>query len=89
MVRKTSKDLYRLTDLYPGEEGEIEYLDGGRGLRGKLYSMNIRPGKKIRVESSFPFHGPIVVEMDRSTYTIGRGIANKIIVDYNETDKES
>lgn len=89
MVRKTSKDLYRLTDLYPGEEGEIEYLDGGRGLREKLYSMNIRPGKKIRVESSFPFRGPVTVEVDRSTYSLGRGIADKIIIDYYETDKES
>lgn len=71
-----------------GEEGKIEYLDAGRGLAGRLYPMGIVQGNKVKMKLSQPFHGPCVVEVNDTTYSIGRGIANKIMVEYYENDEE-
>jgi ferrous iron transport protein A len=66
-----------LAQLRAGETARIIAVEGGRGLRQKLFLRGLSEGKVVRVVSN---HGPVVVEVDRSVVAIGRGMAHKIIV---------
>ncbi len=66
-----------LSQLRAGEAATIVVIEGGRGLRQKLFLRGLFEGKVVRMVSN---HGPVVVEVDRSVVAIGRGMAQKIIV---------
>jgi len=69
-----------LADLKENEGGIIIRLEGGQGFQRKLRTLGIREGKKIRILTRM-FRGPIVVEVDGRSTTIGRGMVRRIIVD--------
>ncbi len=69
--------MITLTQLGIGEMAQIVAIEGGRGLRQKLFLRGLFEGKVIRVISNY---GPVTVEVDRSVVAIGRGMAQKIIV---------
>ena len=69
-----------LSRLSIGKKGIVKYLEGGRWFQTKIISLGIRVGKTVRVVSSHPFGGPVVVEVDNMRIAIGRGMANRIIV---------
>lgn len=69
-----------ITNLEEGIEALILRLAGGMTFQRKLRTMGIREGKTIKVLAKQPFHGPLVVEVDRKKTTIGRGMAKRIIV---------
>ena len=66
-----------LDELKPGELAKIVVVEGGYGLRQKLSLRGISEGDFIRVISN---HGPVTVEVNRNTVSIGRGMARKIRV---------
>ena len=66
-----------LSQLGIGETATIVAVQGGHGLRQKLFLRGLIEGKVVRMISN---HGPVTVEVDRNVVAIGRGIAQKIIV---------
>ena len=66
-----------LSQLKPGEQGRVMVIEGGRGIRQKLFLRGLFEGSVVRVISC---SGPVTVEVDRNTVSIGRGMAQKIIV---------
>ncbi len=70
-----------LTQLQPGETGIVEEIQGGHGIRSKLQSMGVRPGKKITKVSSHFWRGPQTVEVDNIQIAMGFGMARKILVE--------
>jgi len=66
-----------LSQLKPGEVGRVMAVEGGHGIRQKLFLRGLFEGSVVRVISCY---GPVTVEVDRSTVSIGRGMAQKIIV---------
>jgi len=62
----------------------IIMLVGGWGFQRKLRTLGIREGKPIKVMTSQPFGGPLVAEIEGRKITIGRGMAQKIIVETKE-----
>ena len=71
----------QLTRLKVGEKATIIRLEGGQQFQKKLRTTGIREGKIIVLLTKQPFGGPIVVEIDGRETTIGRGMAQRIIVD--------
>jgi len=67
-----------LSQVGIGEMAKIAAIGGGRGLRQKLYLRGLFEGKVVRMISNY---GPVTVEVDRSVVAIGRGMAQKIIVE--------
>ena len=63
-------------------ESEVTLIDivGGRGIRSRLYSMGIVPGERLRVLSRNGA-GPVMVAVRDSRLAIGRGMAEKILVE--------
>lgn len=60
---------------------EIKSLTGGFGWEKKFESLGIRKGRRLRKIASQPFGGPLVIEVDGSKISLGRGIAAKIVVE--------
>ena len=69
-----------LSRVHPGQEVTLKDINGGRGLRSKLYSMGLVPGVKLTVVSANG-GGPIMLGVRDSRLAIGRGMAEKIIVE--------
>ena len=67
-----------LISLRPTEWGKIVIINGGYGIRQKLLLRGISEGSIVRMVSRS--QGPIVVEVDRNTVALGRGIAQRIMV---------
>jgi ferrous iron transport protein A len=70
-------DTMPLNRLKPGELGRIMVVEGGRGIRQKLFLRGLFEGSVVRMISCY---GPVTVEVDRNMVSIGRGMARKIIV---------
>ncbi|MFH1440289.1 MAG: FeoA family protein [Candidatus Woesearchaeota archaeon] len=71
-----------ILEMEPESSAKIIELDGSEEFKRKLATLNIRIGKTIKKIAMQPFRGPIIIEVDATKVTIGRGIASKIIVEY-------
>ena len=67
-----------LSQIKPDLPARIIEIGGGHGVRQKLNLMGISEGRIVRVISNG--HGPVTIEVDRNTVSIGRGMARKIQV---------
>lgn len=83
----------RLSDLKNGERGVVISIGTGRGrgdagragrdwgFRKRLEDMGLTPGTEVTVVRSAPFRGPLEVHVRGSRLAIGRGMANRILVE--------
>lgn len=79
------KDLVPLTEMMEGEEGTVHSILGGHGLIGRLASMGIFPGARIKVFRK-GWWGPVIVIAEGTKIAVGRGQASRIMV-LREGDK--
>lgn len=63
-----------------GKEVTLAHINGGRGMRSRLFSMGFVPGTAFTVLSRNG-GGPVLVRVKDSRLAIGRGMAQKIIVE--------
>lgn len=70
-----------ITVVKQQESATIVGLTGGYGFQTRLRTMGIREGKTVRVVTRHPFGGPLVIEIDGRNTTIGRRMAERIIVE--------
>lgn len=70
-----------LAHLKPGTKAKIITIRGGRNFQRKMNCMGIREGKIIEVKSKQPLMGPLTIKHGNSNFTIGRGMAHKIMVE--------
>jgi len=68
-----------LTFVKPGNEVTLIDIDGGRGLRSKLYSMGLFPGVRLSVLGQKG--GPMMIAVRDTRLAIGAGMAKRIIVE--------
>jgi ferrous iron transport protein A len=71
--------MRRLTQTNIGEEVILVDIVGGRGVRSKFFNMGLVPGLKITVISKNS--GPIVLKVRDFRLALGRGMAEKIMVE--------
>ncbi len=69
-----------LNMIDPGEEVTLIDIIGGKGIRSKLYSMGLVPGITLKILSRSG-SGPVMIAVKDSRLAIGRGMAEKIIVE--------
>ncbi len=69
-----------LPSLPAGAAGRVSRIHGGRGMALRLARMGIRPGAVVRLVSSGPFSGPLLVEVEGLRVALGRGVARRILV---------
>jgi len=68
-----------LTTVSSGREVTLIDIQGGRGLRSKLYSMGLIPGVKLKIVGN---RGrPIMIAINDTRLPLGFGMARKIMVE--------
>ena len=70
-----------LSDIPVRTNARIVEIQGGHGIKQKLEVMGIRVGKRITLISKQPFRGPLTIKVCNTRMTIGRGMAQRIIVE--------
>lgn len=69
-----------LSKVRAGETVKLVGIEAGRGLNSRLASMGLVPNVKITVvNNSQP--GPFVINVKGSKVILGRGMANKIMIE--------
>ena len=81
--------LITLSQMKDGQQAVVSAVEGGHGLEEKLTAMGIRPGKLITRFCSMYLRGPITVRIDNVQVSLGRGIAEKILVVPGVTDENT
>jgi ferrous iron transport protein A len=79
------KKLVTLRQMRSGQSGKVVQVQGGMGLANRLSALGVRPGKKITKVSSMLMQGPVTVQSGNTRMAIGFGMANKIIVEIEES----
>lgn len=69
----------KLKDMEYGNKAVIREIDDE--LKGKLAGMGIRIGKEITFKTKQPIDGPVVVEVNGSTTSMGIGMGDRITVE--------
>jgi len=64
----------------PGEQLQIKEITGGAGAKMRLLTMGLRKGDKIEVITNNG-HGQLAIAADLKRYVLGRGLAEKIMVE--------
>ena len=70
-----------LTQLDQGEEGRIVLVEGGHGMQWRLRSLGLVEGQRVRKLSSLVLGGPLILLVNRAQVAVGRGMAQRIVVD--------
>ncbi len=71
-----------LNDMDYGEKGVIKEIE--EELKMKLSGMGVREGKGLIFKTRHPINGPVVIEVEGSTTSMGAGLAGKITVEVEE-----
>jgi ferrous iron transport protein A len=79
------RNLITLTRMQSGQSGRVVEIQGGFGVIDRLNALGIIPGKRITKISSMLARGPVAIQVDRAQLAIGYGMANKIIVELDQT----
>ena len=79
------RNLITLTRMQTGQSGRVVKIQGGFGVIDRLNALGIIPGKRITKISSMLARGPVAIQVDRAQLAIGYGMANKIIVQPDQT----
>lgn len=70
-----------ITSLRVGTMARVTALLGqGCSFQRKLRTMGIREGKRLKLVAIHPFAGPLVLDIDGREITLGRSIAQRIMV---------
>jgi len=74
-----------LCDFEAGDQVRIvQVSEDDDAMLSYLGSLGMFPGTRVRVCEVAPFNGPLMVDVDGSTYAIGREVADRILVTTNE-----
>lgn len=77
--------LMTLSQMRAGQSGIVAHIEGGYGLVNRLNALGIRLGKRVTKISSMLMRGPVTVQLDNNQVAIGFGMANKIIIELDES----
>ncbi|MFH2118994.1 MAG: FeoA family protein [Pseudomonadota bacterium] len=69
-----------LTIVQVGRRVRLVAVDTGRGLQSRLAAMGLVPGVEIEVLRN-SLHGPFLIAVKGSRIMLGRGMAQKIVVE--------
>ena len=70
-----------LDTVKENQEVKIISVSGGWGIRQRLSCLGIHPGDMIKIKKSDIMRGPILIKIHGNQVALGRGIANRILVE--------
>ena len=80
--------LVTLRQMPSGQSGKVAQIQGGHGLVNRLNALGIRPGKRLTKVSAMVMRGPVTIQLGHTRVAVGFGMANKIIVELQESGND-
>ena len=77
MMKKTKP----LANLNSDQTAKITSIDGGHVFKRRMQVLGIREGQTLKVLSKQPLRGPLTISVGTCQMTLGRGMADKIMVE--------
>jgi DtxR family Mn-dependent transcriptional regulator len=74
-----------LTECEKGAILKVIAVNAGKNAKKRLANMGLMPGTKIVKKKSAPFKGPLEINVKGSSLVIGRGLAEKVMVDCGDS----
>ncbi|MBA3065827.1 FeoA domain-containing protein [bacterium] len=74
-----------LIEMEDAQKGVISSLEGGDFFRNKLSAMGISEGARIQKITGHFMGGPVLIKVRNAEIAVGRGMAEKIIVEVEES----
>jgi len=74
-----------LRQMPSGQSGKVVKIQGGHVLVNRLNALGVRPGKRITKISAMVMRGPVTIQLGHTRVAVGFGMANKIIVELQES----
>ena len=74
-MKEVKRVIYRLSELKPGDMGEVKYIVGGDEIIRKAIALGIFPGNTVRVIRIFP---TFVVQIANSQIALDEDVASRI-----------
>jgi Fe2+ transport system protein FeoA len=71
----------RLIDISAGIWVKVIGFEGGAKFQDRLIQHGLYPGDFARILRSAPMKGPLLVEVSGRELALGRGVAQKILVE--------
>ena len=78
--------MRELTKLVNGEEATVTALKGGRGFTGRMASMGLTVGVRVKMLQNFG-RGSLIILVRETRIALGRSEASKIFVGGTADDK--
>ena len=74
-----NKERIPLTELAAGKQAQVEIIQGGNNLIGRLAGVGITPGVEVTMVQNFRKR-PVIVNVRYTQIALGRSVASKIYV---------
>jgi Fe2+ transport system protein FeoA len=71
----------KLSDLTIGEIGIVKQIP--KQMLSSVSGMGLRVNKPVKLASKQPMNGPVTLTVDNSSISIGRKLAEQIIIEVN------
>jgi ferrous iron transport protein A len=78
--------MRELTKLLNNEEAPVTALKGGRGFTGRMASMGLTVGVRVKMLQNFG-RGSLIILVRDTRIALGRGEASKILIGGSTGDK--
>lgn len=73
--------MLHLSHADTGTPLRVSSIEGGHDVRSRLATIGVLPGVVLEVVTRGPWGGPILVEVDGTRVALGRGVAEKVLVE--------
>ncbi len=70
----------RLSEITTGKQATLATVEVGRELTSRLTSLGLTPGVRVQVLQNHG-HGPLIVNVRGTNIALGRGEAEKLLVE--------
>ncbi|MCK5077629.1 MAG: ferrous iron transport protein A [Calditrichia bacterium] len=73
-----------LKEIPEGKKGKVLNCEGGISFRMRLTKLGLHKGDEIKIKRNSRFTGPVLIEVMGREIAVGRGIAEKIMMEIEE-----
>ncbi|OGD12532.1 MAG: hypothetical protein A2Y86_04665 [Candidatus Aminicenantes bacterium RBG_13_62_12] len=81
--KKKTPKILALVQAPPGVPLKLVSIDGGQGVRQRLFALGLHIEDTIELQSQAILRGPVLVHnlASNTSIALGRGVAQKIVVE--------
>ncbi|SHG87390.1 ferrous iron transport protein A [Thermosyntropha lipolytica DSM 11003] len=74
----------KIVELRPGQKARVKEIKKGVNGQRRLFEIGLIPGTELKLLSSHPFNGPLVLQVGNAKIALGRGMAEAVEVELLE-----